>query len=60
MGEEVKDSDQMDAGCKSKTLTFATKRTEELTAHAGGWPSPLFVIVMHVCGGPLPVRTPSS
>ena len=29
MGEEVKDSDQMDAGCKSKTLTFATKRTEE-------------------------------
>ena len=29
MGEEAKDSDQMDAGCKSKTLTFATKRTEE-------------------------------
>ena len=29
MGEEVKISDQMDAGCKSKTLTFATKRTEE-------------------------------
>ena len=56
----MKDSDQMDTGCTSKTVTFATKRTEELTAHAGGWPSPLFVIVMHVCGGPLSVRTPSS
>ena len=26
------------------------------SAHTGGWPSSLFVVVMHVCGDPLPVR----
>jgi len=29
------------------------------SAHTGGWPSSLFVIVMHVCCGPLIVRSSS-